>query len=99
MSKRPKGIHGLGEKRLHKAAQVLERRRNFLRSQIALEGDDTNNWDKAECAALDEVLVALYDIHAAPHRPGIEPKYREYRYRQCPIGHHAQNAADIEVLP
>ncbi|MGW2096072.1 hypothetical protein [Promicromonospora sukumoe] len=82
MTKSPKGIHGLGEKRLRGAAQVLERRRDFLRGRIAVDGDAANSWDRAECAALDEVLVALYDVRAVPRHPGVEPKYREYRYRQ-----------------
>lgn len=82
MSKRVRGVHGLGEKRLRTAAEVLERRRNFLRGQIAVDGDDAQNWDKAECAALDEVLVALYDVRAVPRHPGVEPRFREYRYRQ-----------------
>ncbi|WJJ10406.1 hypothetical protein P9990_17695 [Prescottella equi] len=82
MSKRQRGTHGLGEKRLRGAAEVLERRRNYLRGKVALAGDNANGRERAECAALDEVLVALYDVRAVPRRPGVEPKFREYRYRQ-----------------
>jgi len=66
--------------RLDKAARVLERRRNYLRAEVATQGDDLNSYDAAELAALDEVLVALYDIEAAPRAPGVSSRHRDYRY-------------------
>lgn len=66
--------------RLEKAAKVLERRRNYLRAELAFQGDKPNSYDLQEMAALDEVLVALYDIKAAPHAPGGSSRPRDYRY-------------------
>ena len=66
--------------KLTKAAKVLERRRNYLRAEVAIQSDDPNSYDVQELAALDEVLVALYDIEAAPRAPGVSSKYREHRY-------------------
>lgn len=66
--------------KLDKAARVLERRRNYLRAEVALQGDDANSYDRQELSALDEVLVALYDIEAAPRAPGVSSRVRDYRY-------------------
>lgn len=68
--------------KLEEASRVLERRRNYLRAEIAVEGDQASTYARAECAALDEVLSALYDIEAAPRKYGMNPHPREYRYQR-----------------
>lgn len=76
---------GSGQRRLRKSAQVLERRRNFLRALISTADrknpDFTpNHRDLAEAAALDELLVFLYDTNLAPRAPGVDPQQRTYRH-------------------
>ena len=68
--------------KLEEASRILERRRNYLRAEIAVEGDQASSYDRAEAGALDEVLSALYDIEAVPRKYGMSSRPREYRYQR-----------------